>query len=196
MRQVGFFIFFLFFVHVSVFSQENERGYMFRLSLKDKGNPPYSIAEPEDFLSQKAIDRRMKQGLSVDSADLPIDPAYLSAIRKKGAEIKVISRWLNTVMIYLADSAMIEPVRELPFVNSADWVWVGESLSGDDKLKSVKNKAGAGNTTSFDASYYGSAYDQIHMNKGDLLHEAGFRGEGMTIAVIDASFTNVDKIGF
>jgi subtilisin family serine protease len=34
------------------------------------------------------------------------------------------------------------------------------------------------------------------MNKGDLLHEAGFRGEGMTIAVIDASFTNVDKIGF
>jgi subtilisin family serine protease len=53
------------------------------------------------------------------------------------------------------------------------------------------------NVTGFpDASYYGLAYDQIRMNNGDLLHEAGFRGEGMTIAVIDASFTNVDKIDF
>lgn len=32
------------------------------------------------------------------------------------------------------------------------------------------------------------------MSNGDKLHEAGFKGQGMTIAVIDAGFHNVDKI--
>lgn len=32
------------------------------------------------------------------------------------------------------------------------------------------------------------------MSHADRLHEAGFKGQGMTIAVIDAGFHNVDKI--
>lgn len=32
------------------------------------------------------------------------------------------------------------------------------------------------------------------MSRVDLLHDAGFKGQGMTIAVIDAGFHNVDKI--
>jgi len=32
------------------------------------------------------------------------------------------------------------------------------------------------------------------MSRVDLLHDAGFKGEGMTIAVIDAGFHNVDQV--
>lgn len=32
------------------------------------------------------------------------------------------------------------------------------------------------------------------MSHGDKLHDAGFKGQGMTIAVIDAGFHNMDRI--
>ena len=47
-----------------------------------------------------------------------------------------------------------------------------------------------------DTSYYGMAYEQIAIHRGHLLHEAGFRGKGMTIAVIDAAFTGVEANDF
>ena len=43
-------------------------------------------------------------------------------------------------------------------------------------------------------SIYGLAVDQIRLSNGDKLHEEGFKGQGMTIAVIDAGFHNADKI--
>lgn len=42
---------------------------------------------------------------------------------------------------------------------------------------------------------YGYAEAQIRMLNGIRLHEAGFRGEGMRVAVIDAGFAEVDRIG-
>ena len=43
-------------------------------------------------------------------------------------------------------------------------------------------------------SIYGPAITQIQLSNGDKLHDAGFKGQGMTIAVIDAGFHNLDKI--
>ena len=41
---------------------------------------------------------------------------------------------------------------------------------------------------------YGYSYKQIKMLNGTKLHEAGFRGEGMRVAVIDAGFMNADRV--
>ena len=46
----------------------------------------------------------------------------------------------------------------------------------------------------FPDTLYGAATDQIALLQGQRLHEAGFRGEGMTIAVIDAGFHNADRM--
>ena len=43
-------------------------------------------------------------------------------------------------------------------------------------------------------SPYGYAEEQIKMLNGIKLHEAGFKGEGMRVAVVDAGFMNVDRI--
>ena len=40
--------------------------------------------------------------------------------------------------------------------------------------------------------YYGPSLNQIDMLGGVCLHNAGFRGQGMQIAVIDAGFYNID----
>ena len=41
--------------------------------LKDKNNSPYSLNNPSAYLSAKAIARREKQNISVDSSDLPVN---------------------------------------------------------------------------------------------------------------------------
>ena len=43
-------------------------------------------------------------------------------------------------------------------------------------------------------SPYGYALEQIKLLNGLKLHRAGFRGQGMRVAVIDAGFLNVDRI--
>ena len=48
--------------------------------------------------------------------------------------------------------------------------------------------------TVYPDSISGPAIHQIRLSNGDKLHEAGFRGQGMTIAVIDAGFHNADRI--
>ena len=51
---------------------KGERTYMFRIHLKDKTGCGYSIANPLQFLSSKAMERRNRQHLGVDSTDLPV----------------------------------------------------------------------------------------------------------------------------
>ena len=52
------------------------RTYMFRVELRDKCGTPFSISRPKEFLSAKAIVRRSRQHIDVDSTDLPVNPAW------------------------------------------------------------------------------------------------------------------------
>jgi len=175
----------------SLLSQETQ---MYRLYLKDKGNPFFSLAHPEDFLSLKSIERRQRQNLPVDSFDLPLDPAYLEAITETGATIQTYSKWEKTVVVHLADMEILSRLKSLPFVDSLYCVWRGDlpvktNIRADDIPISPTFRDDIINS-------YGSGFTQIALNNGHLLHDAGFRGKGMTIAVLDGGFVNVDKIDF
>jgi subtilisin family serine protease len=41
---------------------------------------------------------------------------------------------------------------------------------------------------------YGQSYDQIHIMNGDFLHNAGYTGEGMVIALLDAGFQDANTL--
>lgn len=56
---------------VSVFAQEN----IYFVQFSDKLGTPYSLSRPEDFLSERAILRRQKYSIAIDSTDLPVSPA-------------------------------------------------------------------------------------------------------------------------
>jgi len=191
MKQISLFLP-LIFLFLADSLQSQETG-MYRLQLKDKGNPPFSLAHPEEYLSLKSIARREKQHLPVDSFDLPFDPAYFEAIAETGATIRTYSKWAKTVVVHLADIEIVPRLKNLPFVDSVYCVWKGilpatAPFRSDRLLKSdiLQNTINS----------YGAGFAQIALNNGHLLHDAGFRGKGMTIAVLDGGFINADAIDY
>ena len=69
--------------------------YRYRVMLADKQATTYSLSKPQEFLSQKALERRERQGLAVDSTDLPVSSAYLSRLEAEGVKVVGTSRWNN-----------------------------------------------------------------------------------------------------
>jgi len=185
-----FLAFIFFFSGVSLQSQETR---MYRLQLKNKGNPPFSLTKPEDFLSLKSIERRKRQNLPVDSFDLPLDPTYLKAISEIGATIRSYSKWVNTVLVLPADSESLSRLKSLSFVDSVYCVWEGTLPEKTDSEEDVSLDPDFRQNM---ISIYGAGFTQIALNNGQRLHEAGFRGKGMSIAVLDGGFINADKIDF
>lgn len=162
----------------------------YRISLKDKAATTYSLEHPEAFLSKKAIERRQKQNLPIDSTDLPVCRTYIDGIRNQGVNIVTTGKWENFVTVSCNDSTLIDRVAALPFVRITEKVWMapkGESMT--TKRDTLLNKP-----TVYRDSIYGLAINQIEISNGNKLHEAGFKGQDMTIAIIDAGFHNADKI--
>ena len=164
----------------------------YRISLKDKAATEYSLKKPEKYLSAKAIERRRKQNLPIDSTDLPVCRKYIDEIRKQGVKIVVTGKWDNFVTVSCNDTTLIDRIAALPFVLSTEKVWISPG-AGKPSMATERDSV-LNQPTIHPDSIYGRAITQIQMSNGDKLHEAGFKGQGMTIAVIDAGFHNVDKI--
>jgi subtilisin family serine protease len=159
------------------------------VSLKDKSATKYSLERPQEFLSQKAIDRRTRQCLPIDSTDLPVCAAYVKAVKRCGVRVLVTGKWDNFVTISCNNPKLVDKIKALPFVKGVEQVW--QSPGGVER---VHKRDSLVNKSSESDNFYGEAFRQIEISNGHKLHEAGFRGEGMTIAVVDAGFHNVDKI--
>lgn len=171
--------------------------YRYRLTLKDKAGTPFSVKHPEKFLSPKSIERRKRFGLAVDKYDLPITPAYLERISATGAEIFNMSKWNNTVQVSLSDTTggTLAALRQLPFVSDVQLVYDGPAQVDLSSAATRKSHVTNRLRHTFPAdSIYGSAQRQVDMLNLPALHELGYRGEGMTIAVIDGGFYNADVI--
>lgn len=186
------FFFLMFFVLISLGTSAQQDTLKYRISLKDKAVTTYSLSRPEQFLSEKAIARRVKQHLPIDSTDLPVCEKYVDAIRKKGVKIVVTGKWDNFVTVSCNDSLLIKKIAALPFVRSTEKVW--KAPDSKKSQRSAQRDSVTNKVVRVDSCYYGPAYRQIQLSNGDKLHQAGFKGQGMTIAVIDAGFHNADQI--
>jgi serine protease AprX len=166
------------------------------IRLKDKGTSPYSFSNPAAFLTSRAIQRRTRYNIVIDSADLPVTPRYVDSIRLAGAvTILNTSKWLNQVAIQTSDAAALNKINSFPFVISASPIAAraqGTDLPVHKKFdapytSSLPNKPTVQNATS-DFYSYGQSFAQVHIHNGEFLHNRGFRGEGMQMAVLDAGF--------
>lgn len=163
----------------------------YRISLTDKNGTPYRIDKPEAFLSAKAIERRLKQGISIDETDLPVSPTYVEQIKQQGFHIITTGKWDNFVTVSCNDTTAISVIRDLPFVRGVELVW---SASDKDINPQPLMRDSVINQMDWQEDYYGTAKNQIAISQGDLLHAEGFKGENMIVAVIDAGFHNMDRI--
>lgn len=180
----------LFSLSVSVLSRSENTCYRFRVYLRDKGNQTYTVRQPEAFLSEAALLRRARQHIPVSDSDLPIPAAYKRQLTDCGCTLITESRWLSTVVVEFPDSSRAETLKRLTFVDSVCWVWKGKHIplqepAGTDVLSTDEKPL---------RNPYGYARKQICMMQGDKLHKRGFQGEGMNIAVIDAGFTDANRI--
>ena len=162
----------------------------YRITLTDKLASEFSIKRPQKFLSAKAIERRKKQGLAIDESDLPVCSRYVKEIASKGAKVLVTGKWDNFVTVSCNDAEVLNEIKLLPFVKDVKLVW---SASNDQVVKEIVRDSLVNELQYFE-NYYGAGLDQIKLSNADKLHAEGFKGEGMTIAVIDAGFHNLDLI--
>ena len=167
--------------------------FIYRLYLTDKKGTPYTLDRPSRYLSSRSIDRRKRQHLSIDSTDLPVNPAYIKQIERRGATILGNSRWQNTVLVSLNDSNGIQRYRQLPFVSSCKLVWQApDSITPTANRHKYQEELEAHFYT--EGQPYGKSYEQISTLQGHRLHDIGMQGEGMVIAILDGGFKNVDRI--
>jgi serine protease AprX len=160
------------------------------IKLTDKNNNPYSLDRPEEFLSERAIQRRAKQNIPLSFNDLPVTPAYIDSLIALGASIYNKSKWFNAVTINNADEELLEKIEELPFVDQSS-LKKTSGLFSDKKAYPYQEKLTFFNMVPYE---YGKSLVHIRIHNGHLLHQQGYTGEGMQIAIIDAGFYGVDVL--
>lgn len=165
---------------------------------KNKGGTPYAFNTPLNYLSQRAVDRRIRYSIAIDSTDLPVTPAYVTQIQNV-ADVTVlnISRWLNAVTIQTTNAAAITTINSFSFVQSVNGIASRNSRQG----RSIVDKLGVeaiqternSSTARIAADYYNygtASYNEIHLHNGEFLHNIGLRGQGMQIALLDNGYNN------
>ncbi|MBU2466132.1 MAG: S8 family serine peptidase, partial [Bacteroidetes bacterium] len=167
------------------------------IQFTDKAGTPYTLDEPEAFLTERAIQRRANQGIEFTENDLPVNPSYVEGVENAGAGLLFTSKWLNGVSIETADSDVLDAIAALPYVAETRKMvdYYAEPMPkqffeaenwDEGKLDPVAN------FKSQNFFNYGNGFTQINQINGIPLHEDGYRGEGMVIAVLDGGFDKVD----
>ncbi|NDV46145.1 hypothetical protein D0T49_03700 [Paludibacter sp. 221] len=164
--------------------------YFFHVHFTDKNNTPFSLSNPSEFLSARALERRMYFQISLDETDLPVNPEYLKQIKEQGFQIHNTSKWLNGATITCNDSARITQIEQLPFIQATKYT--GKIIEDKSQTISILSKSSL--SDSEEGNNYGYASTQIEQVNGTYLHKLGYKGKNIHIGVIDAGFSNVDII--
>ena len=166
------------------------------IQFTDKHHSSYSTGHPEEFLSQRALERRARQGLEVLEEDLPVSGFYLDSLEKLGLIILNRSRWFNSISVYSTDQELIDTLHRISFVASTGKIATPSAFGVPSRPKFPESldHAPFQKSVSGDLYQYGSSAGQVKMMKGDFLHNLGFNGNGVHIAVIDAGFLNANQV--
>ena len=173
------------------------------IQLRNKSFNSFSISNPSQFLSARAMQRRARYGIAIDSTDLPITKRYLDSIRSvPNVQVISVSRWLNQVLIRTTDANALARINNFPFVQGASAIApvppgippftysdkFNETITTTDPATNRPQQIAA------DTLNYGNSYAQVHIHEGEFLHNKNFMGQGMVIAVLDAGFQSYKTI--
>ncbi len=179
------------------------------VKLKNKGGTPFTIANPIAYLSQRAIDRRTRYGIAIDSTDLPVTPSYITQIRSvPNVTVLNVSKWLNSISILTTDANAITTINAFPFVQSVSGLAARTNENGrpnrdkfdpdgyqdDGLITAPPNTERPGEIESDYYNYGTSSFNEIHLHNAEFLHNIGLRGQGMRVALLDAGFTGYSNL--
>ena len=171
-------------------AQNTPRRYF--VYFKDKQGTSYSVAQPQAFLSARALARRSRQHIAVQARDLPVSATYLAQVAGvAGVRVLYTSRWLNGAVV-AADSATAASVAQLNGVQGTQLLSLKAPAAPAPAPAAVPRLPPPRPTT--DRAIYGKAYAQAQLIGAVAMHQAGYQGEGMQIAIFDAGFPGADSL--
>jgi subtilisin family serine protease len=151
---------------------------------KDKDMSPYSVSQPLQFLSQRAIDRRVRQGITVSESDIPVNENYVKGVSDAGANVFFRTRWMNGVLVQCSAS-LLSTLEGLPYVDHVELVAPNKKL-----LSSGRSK---GHQRTKNTKLAARTQVQLEMIGLDEMQSAGYKGETIYIGIFDSGFLGVDS---
>ena len=178
-------LFFALAISAEAYSQDR-----YAVFFKFKPQTTLSLSNPKAFLTQKALDRRTREKIQADSLDLPVAEKYVSQLVPLSNYLLYTSKWLNAVVL-VTDEAKSKTIQTLPFVDRVELIArgflprpggrVGTEVISDEKIHPKWQLR--------ESSVQNNSYDFQNQLIGiDKMHQAGFTGKGVTVAVFDAGF--------
>ena len=159
----------------------------------DKENSTFSLSNPREYLSEKAVERRIRTGLGFDSLDIPVNGTYIQQVLQQGnSNLLLKSKWFNSITVELLDTA-IAAAWKLQ-VEALPCVFQVKSLPSVPLEKISIHKGTQSEEGMVSDDFYGPSFRQTEMLNGHLLHQLGLNGQGMDIAVFDGGFRFADVL--
>jgi serine protease AprX len=165
-----------------------QRSYdLFWVGFADKTGSEYSIFRPQDYLSARAVARRAKSNILIDSTDLPVSTAYLNTLRERGLQIHGASRWFNGAVVVGTQEQIDSLKIGLKFVTETRAI----GFSRVPTKPALLGRRDVDANFRRNSDYYGAGANQIKMLNGHYLQAMGWRGTDMQIAVFDGGFIDL-----
>jgi hypothetical protein len=191
MRQINVILAALLFLSGSVMPVAAQSAYpgddqlwFYRVWFNEKTNTIGDFSA-EELLSPAAISRRKKLGIPLlTESEIPVSRQHINTLSRFGFKLRCTSKWLNTALFTTTEAKDPATYEEYYFVDSIQLV-----RRPADPVKKSYSKYGI--TTPGAGP---DAFDPRIPLNGHLLHQSGFTGKKITIAVLDAGFTGADAI--
>lgn len=145
--------------------------------------PESLVYSAPERLSAFTLQRRLQQGIPIDKADASIPQSWLDSLGAYG-QVLSVSRWLNQALVAWPTHL---PLPKWPFIQCMEpfkppKASVHTSISAFRSTPSPKKANSIVNS------------QQLHQINISALHNLGYRGRGIRMAVFDAGFPYMDQI--
>jgi subtilisin family serine protease len=178
-------LFFALAISAKAYSQDR-----YAVFFKFKPQTTLSLSNPKGFLTQKALDRRTREKIQADSLDLPVAEKYVAQLVPLSNYLLYTSKWLNAVVL-VTDEAKSKTIQALPFVDRVELIARGflPRPGGRVASEAISDEKIHPKWQFRESSVQNNSYDFQNQLIGiDKMHQSGFTGKGVTIAVFDAGF--------
>jgi hypothetical protein len=153
---------------------------------QSKQGTPFTLANPERFLSQRAIERRERFSIPIDSTDLPVNPALLDSLLQCNIAKRILytSRWFNC--------AVVEP--KSGFKKRVNKPWITSVAHGNARKTEKFEFSPFDEEPRKDNSGFPMTSGQLSEIGIAQLHSMGLTGQGVVVAVLDAGFRSLNRL--
>ena len=133
-------------------------------------------------LSERAQAQRTKWNIPVEELDYPVNPIYLDSLRQMGITIYHTSRWFNGATVEMTKTKS-QQVAALGFVSQVE-----ETRDNSTPIYGPKRNKIVERTS---INYTDAQLDLFNLT---ALHQEGFEGQGILMAVCDGGFYRANTL--